>query len=104
MPPQTTGDGEERAAGGGGGSVSAAEAAIRAATREAEDTLNKHKSVMRFTHHDRSEVRVGQEREGAGRGSGGSSELVAGRLIPSRRALVPTMHQTMHHTHQHTAI
>ncbi len=32
------------------------EAAIRAATREAEDTLNKHKSVMRFNVMDRTEA------------------------------------------------
>ncbi|KAG2426915.1 hypothetical protein HXX76_012701 [Chlamydomonas incerta] len=57
VPPMTSGDGDEGpAGGGGGGNVSAAEAAIRAATREAEDTLNKHKSVMRFTIHDRTEA------------------------------------------------
>ncbi|KAG2431637.1 hypothetical protein HYH02_013214 [Chlamydomonas schloesseri] len=53
------GDGDEGSPGGGsagGGAVSAAEAAIRAATQEAEDTLNKHKSVMRFTIHDRTEA------------------------------------------------
>ncbi|GFR52887.1 hypothetical protein Agub_g15520 [Astrephomene gubernaculifera] len=33
-----------------------AEAAIRAATREAEDTVNKQKSVMRFTISDRTEA------------------------------------------------
>lgn len=36
--------------------ITVGEAAIRAATREAEDTLNKHKSVMRFNVMDRTEA------------------------------------------------
>ena len=41
---------------GGGTDPQRGEAAIRAATREAEDTVNKQKSVMRFTVNDRAEA------------------------------------------------
>ncbi|GLC47400.1 hypothetical protein PLESTM_002068900 [Pleodorina starrii] len=89
--------------------LSPAEAAIRAATREAEDTVNKQKSVMRFGVNDRAEasfpaavltsanVRAGRARSSVGAfvNRREAEEEVAdphrayGQPPPVRRQLVP---------------